>query len=865
MIEQQYYTRERGGLFNQTDGYDTVAKSPQLKLEYIKKVLHPLCSYDIPSELQQVGEQDESKYPPSMIIIPGGSGELIVGQAVYKAKDFTGQRSTFFMHNFILSEYEKHRFTKEPEKLFGINAFKTSFNSGDGRQLPTLAGIAYDGNNPYFLERERLFGKLGMSQEIFNKLIYATFIAATSKKKVFIILDVNIEELGQMAKALLYHLYTVLPWQITEELGICTYANKMEAKKNIQITFLDKNALRYDTKQGKDLIFDFVNKRYPSMESDIEEEPYIRGAINYGKNKMAWEKINYWINILSTTLKDKSERTIAFYSRVITVFEMSMYLKAHKGYDLSHPKVRKGLMKQVLEYLQSDKVDEIRKELFEVMDYIIRLMQEEIGHYKLINNEELKALLCFKLLYCRNREQEEHCIQILLHLLTVTSRNKDYAYIYNLLDEVHHYGQMYKNLFEAVYNNDELRKQIIYYLINESFKEVKALDELIQQMEAFEEVGFILLKDQYYAQVVYDKFGECLRGIGDLMSFLEQLQKWANMHKETIYINLLEQGEYYFLEHIQLKDIKKESILCNLKFNRSYPLENYEVIQSYQKLKTDLSYMSPNKIKVSNKVQELVKMFYKQRVTKNDFYMLVYAFLELDPETYKPKLNIRRVLTYLSETQMDMALEFIIWAKGQEIYIDKSRFDNQVIRFFVTLKQKGGKVNKELIETKLGGQAKTKALCEKILYALKPNFAKWLGSHGKLVAGMGVFILASIGGIYMFCNYQKDNQIKVQETFRKQEVTSETIKKLMPNCTMNEDKINALIKEQFGMLYKADVETEEVDKEEEKNKVVDDKQKLEDDQTKEESLLEEDKSVERSESANKKSNIEDNSEEKALS
>ena len=35
MIEQQYYTRERGGLFSPTDGYDTVAKSPQLKLDYI--------------------------------------------------------------------------------------------------------------------------------------------------------------------------------------------------------------------------------------------------------------------------------------------------------------------------------------------------------------------------------------------------------------------------------------------------------------------------------------------------------------------------------------------------------------------------------------------------------------------------------------------------------------------------------------------------------------------------------------------------------------------------------------------------------------------------------------------------------------
>ena len=99
------------------------------------------------------------------------------------------------------------------------------------------------------------------------------FLKENSKKKIFIVLDVAIEELGPMAKALLYHLYVALPWSITEKLGICTYANKADTKKNIHITFLDKKTLRQESKSGKDLIFDFVNKKlYKKQE-----------LLNYGK------------------------------------------------------------------------------------------------------------------------------------------------------------------------------------------------------------------------------------------------------------------------------------------------------------------------------------------------------------------------------------------------------------------------------------------------------------------------------------------------------------------------------------------------------------------------------------------------------
>lgn len=795
MIEQQYYTRERGGLFTQTDGYDTVAKTQRLKLDFIKKNLHPLCSYDIPSELQKSGEIDESKYPPNFVIFPTATGEMIVGQAIYKSKDFTGLRSTFFMHNFVLSEKEKRRYVKEPEKLFGITGFATDYSEEDGRELPTLAGIPYESENPYFKDREELFVKLGMDESLFHKLIFATFIAVTSKKKIFIVPNVPIEELDAMAKALLYHLYQEMPWGITEMLGVCTYSGKLEAKKSIQITFLDQNTLRYDAKLGKEFIFDFVNKKFLNVEGDIEAEPYIKIAHHYTHNKLAWEKFNKWADELSVTLKDKSDKTITYYDRIAILFEMSLYLKSRKGYDLSDSKVRKGLMSQLLRHLEAEISDEMKTELTEILEYVIALLKEGIKQGELFSKDEMKALLQFKLK--KNMgviEQEAHCIQILLNLLDVASREGKIAYIEEILEEVKKYPMTYVHLYQAIYERPELKERVAYPMIDANFKETSVMEDLIRKMGEWEIIEPILLSDSYYRQRIYMCFDKCLSSATSKVKLLFQVQKWCQEHKNSFYDELQEECESYFVEHINLKEIDSEKTLCMLRFSHAYPEENYEVIMAYQKLRTDLSFMSPNKITVNAKVQELIKMYYKQSVRKDDFYMLVYAFLE--PYSAGPKLNLKRVLGYLNSISADMMVEFIIWSKGQEVYIEKRTFDHQLVAYFTALKQKEGKIPKNVIKEKLGSTAKTKALSEKILKAQRPAFLQFLSTHQKGMAiSLGILVSALSIGAGGYYYYQSNNAQKAKENFERQDIDFEAIQKLMPNITLQKESIEAYVKE----------------------------------------------------------------------
>ena len=88
------------------------------------------------------------------------------------------------------------------------------------------------------------------------------------------------------------------------------------------------------------------------------------------------------------------------------------------------------------------------------------------------------------------------------------------------------------------------------------------------------------------------------------VKLLFQVQKWCQENKNSFYDELQEECESYFVEHINLKDIDSEKTLCMLQFSHAYPEENYEVIMAYQKLRTDLSFMSPNKIRVNAKAFE---------------------------------------------------------------------------------------------------------------------------------------------------------------------------------------------------------------------------------------------------------------------
>lgn len=298
-IEQQLYTRERRGVFRTTEGFDTVAASPGLDPSFIKKVLHPYCVYDAPAELTGRSEKDETKFPASIHLLHLESGETILGQNVYQSADFTGLRSAFFAHNYVLSPERSEEQMKQDGWLDAM--FVTSYDIEQGTVLPTLAELPTSLGSGQGAARDAAAGQEGwaqpgaslsadssphqmlnalkMNEVLFKRLLYAVMQSVATRRKVYIALDLPAEEVTAGAKGLLRLLYTALPYAFRRQLGFMTFAKEPQAKKGIHIQFVERGTLRpKDRNTEKDFTFDMVSGRVTHADASVAKLPYAEFA-----------------------------------------------------------------------------------------------------------------------------------------------------------------------------------------------------------------------------------------------------------------------------------------------------------------------------------------------------------------------------------------------------------------------------------------------------------------------------------------------------------------------------------------------------------------------------------------------------------
>ncbi|WP_151733205.1 hypothetical protein [Paenibacillus tengchongensis] len=265
MITQQMYTRERRGVYRTTEGFDTVAKSDSLDNNFVKKILHPFCLYDAPAELTARGEKTEEQYPSALHLFHTESGETIIGRNRFVAADFTGQRSAFFAHNYVVPPLRSEEIT---ENYTGwLNAeFADSYAGEPGGSLPELAEIPVRRRERKQNPQAVLRG-LGFTEELFKALLQAVMTAVAGKKKLYVALDVPISELSARALELTEILFACLPFDFRRRLGVITYAKEPQSRKYIHLTFVERGSLRPgDRATERDFVFDLPSGRVQNAE-----------------------------------------------------------------------------------------------------------------------------------------------------------------------------------------------------------------------------------------------------------------------------------------------------------------------------------------------------------------------------------------------------------------------------------------------------------------------------------------------------------------------------------------------------------------------------------------------------------------------
>jgi len=235
MIQQQCYTRAARGLFRPSAGYDTVAKSAGLTEEFIKERLHPFCYYNALT----TGE-----CPKVLTVIQFPEGLTMIGRTVHVERDFTGERATFFTHNYVMPRQLgvfDAEFLSETEDAELPELDELPLTEGQGKALP--------------FETERL-----------QQLAGAVTDAVAGTRKVYVV----IPEGDYLTESVIEWLYRNLPTETAEELGFTTYSREPLNKKFLHLIFVERDSMTYKDKVvERDYFVDLENGYFklPKVES----------------------------------------------------------------------------------------------------------------------------------------------------------------------------------------------------------------------------------------------------------------------------------------------------------------------------------------------------------------------------------------------------------------------------------------------------------------------------------------------------------------------------------------------------------------------------------------------------------------------
>ncbi|MFE5323543.1 hypothetical protein ACFQ88_33160 [Paenibacillus sp. NPDC056579] len=366
-IQQQYFTRDREGIFRTSEGFDTVAKSAALDNTFIKAVLHPYCVYKAPQELLSRDESDEELYPESFVVFHADNGDMVIGRSIYIGTDFTGQRSASFTHQYIVPKDRKESFLREPNRMFRIRGFRSSYDIRDGKAIPELDEIDYDPAYPV-ADQDLLLTELGIDSRLFQQLLHAVMSSVTSKRKVYIALDTDVSVSSDKAKRLLEVIYRCIPYAFRRQLGFMTFNSEPEGKQNLHAVFVEKGSLRLpDRRLEKDMLFDFPNGKFVNTELPGQEH-LLFDTIWKLRNEP--EQLQKLFDFCEEGLQSMPAQAAL---SIPTYYQLCMLYEIDQGSEALYDNNPAGIMHGILTYLNAETIDKKPrfKELF------IRMLRKE--------------------------------------------------------------------------------------------------------------------------------------------------------------------------------------------------------------------------------------------------------------------------------------------------------------------------------------------------------------------------------------------------------------------------------------------------------------------------------------------------------
>lgn len=680
-IQQHYYARGREGIFRSNEGLDTVAKSPSLDNSFIKKTLHLFCVYHAPQELHQRGERDLSKYPESLTVFTADTGELVIGRGIFAGADFTGQRDSIFVHQYIIPASLKEQAYRSGDPIFRARHFQSEYD-GESKSLPELAEIECS-KGPDLEEERRTLERLSIDEARFKQLLWAIMMSVSSNKKVYIALNVDISESSLYAKKLLSILYRCLPYGMRRKFGFMTYNHEPQGKKYMNVMFVEKGSIRPGERNvEKDYLFDFANERFMNVEPQGSEHYYLDYV---WANREKPEELTAFYEFAEEALQDKDEST---QSSLPAYYQLCALYLVEQGSDGLYEANKEAVISGVMSYLDAQNVE--RKPRLDGLFW--KLVEREVSLFGSGYTPSLKYAECM-VDYCRiGGVRPTLVVPIVRMLSNGLEYNEDQTYSNQIIQMTLKYGELFQNVMATMLRNEPYTEVVERY-VSSRLERVAVMQSLQEEISFWAKHVDEALCTPYVQQLFIGKTKELLakdqeriksgRSLNDFLD-KQYRNKSDNAKRLQLFYNDLDlQAQKAIVGHTdaelitltQLEGMKymlddesnmlseslsgKDRSLFQVLKCASFLLRNVNMKEadSY----AQLSRLAPKDI---DQLQAMLQRLLKGRVRPDSYEKIAYAFYESGSENRDYSFAYSRMLAFVhKETDGgDEMYDFLNWS-----------------------------------------------------------------------------------------------------------------------------------------------------------------------------------------------------------
>ncbi|MFW5435957.1 glycosyltransferase [Paenibacillus apiarius] len=684
-IQQQMYTRERHGIFRSTEGYDTIAKSDGLDPNFVKKVLHPFCVYDAPAELTARGEKDEAAYPKAVHLFHTDTGQMVLGCSAYLAADFTGLRSAFFSHNYVIPAERAAEAAKDYASLLNAS-FAESYDIETGMSLPELDRLPASAEPSPPASPAELLASLGIDEKLFKQLLFAIMSSVATKRKVYVALDVPVESISENARQLLGVLYASLPYTFRSVLGFITYAMEPQSKKGIHLTFVEQGSLRpNDRNVDKDYTFDLASQRVTNVDIDFAKQPFLNFAwANVGRPERA-DSFYQFAERMLADMDPKRHTAIASYH------ELAVFFQIEEGNEALYDANRSMVLRSMLEYLSPEGALAAKERLNELF---LGRFNREFGLAKQRQVPDLSIVKCFKEYNeLDGADMGNNLIGYLICAIynAVMEKGKERGEaFYGLIESE---PELSRAFFDTVLRGGKAKELFEPYIQHKFHAAQKAID-VVQLAHHWSSTHPLVLRDDSFVELAATQLVEKLRreaepvaAVNEVLERIARLPIDDSRSSGASHAMFMERLSYaanvFLLTDLDLEQVRKEPFLqiqflqhphevkqWVARFNQQVQNQAAVMLSAYRwfsERDPDPAVFDDLSLTEMDRVQQLGRRWLQKEIEPSQFGRLVLAFYR---EADKGLVEYGALLHYLSQHAPDKetVYQFMNWSEKHPLF-----------------------------------------------------------------------------------------------------------------------------------------------------------------------------------------------------